>query len=124
MRGTVLVVSLIAAGPIDGRYTDPATPPSAGPVGGLSEEQLEAVVKMHRAALTRACWTGNDGGPRAAATETVHLVVASSGEVSSARTKGDDAIVGACLEREISSWVFPRTDTPTTVDLPFKFVNG
>jgi hypothetical protein len=33
-----------------------------------------------------------------------------------------NASVGKCVEREGKMWLFPQPPTPTTVNIPFKFV--
>jgi hypothetical protein len=104
----------------------PATPPSP-PAQGLSSVEIETVVRNHKAALTRRCWVNVvsiDGGGGAQETrETLHVTIDGTGHVSNASAEGDNAPVGTCLEREIKLWDFPPNESPTSVDLPFKFVS-
>jgi hypothetical protein len=103
--------------------TGPAAPTGGGGGGGLSSSQLEGVVRMHKAAVTRTCWTGIGGGGSSSASEMMHIVIDGSGHVTSVHADGSNSQVGGCLEREIKGWIFPPAGGSSTVDVPFKFMN-
>jgi hypothetical protein len=84
---------------------------------------MEVVQRQHKAAMTRTCWVNIGGGGASSASEMVHLTIDGAGHVSSAHAEGNNSQVGACIEREMRSWVFPASGAQTQVDMPFKFVN-
>ncbi len=102
--------------------TGPAAPATQSG-SSLSGPQMEAVVRQHKAGMTRTCWVNIGGGGASSASEMVHLTIDGTGHVSSAHAEGNNGQVGTCLEREMKGWVFPASGASTAVDLPFKFVN-
>jgi hypothetical protein len=82
---------------------------------------METVLRMHRPGMVRRCWVNLGGGGASSASVVVHIVVDGDGRVSSAHAEGGSAQVGACLEKEIATWVFPARGEQTPVDLPLEF---
>jgi len=103
-------------------------PPTGDGHGGLSEGQIRAVVKSHEGAL-RACYESearNDPSLRGGVTTSwdidVHGAVANAKII--AETLNSPRVEG-CIVRQIASWSFPASDTPTNIgSFPFRFGVG
>lgn len=89
---------------------------------GFDHSAVERVVRSHTAEVKRACWDGRDDTGPATANTTVVVRVAADGSVDSTQATGDNPLVSACLERVVKKWSFPAPGSPTTVNIPFKFV--
>jgi predicted Zn finger-like uncharacterized protein len=93
--------------------------PSGG--GGLDQAGVERVVAGHRAGVKRTCWE-RGGDQKSSVNVTVTANVAPNGSVSSTSSSGDDPVVAKCIESQVKSWSFPAPGSPTTINIPFKFV--
>ncbi|MBX3227746.1 MAG: AgmX/PglI C-terminal domain-containing protein [Labilithrix sp.] len=88
---------------------------------GLEAAAVERVVAAHRAGVKRACWE-RGASERSSASVTVTANLAPNGQVSSVSSSGDDPALGKCIESQVKSWTFPAPGSPTTINIPFKFV--
>jgi len=103
-----------------------AAGPSAGPSdtsgsgGGaqLTEDQVTHVLAQHTTAVKRTCWERIQTSS-SSVNVTVHIVVGSTGQVSSATATGNDPVVGHCIEGEVRRWSFPGSGA---IDIPFHFL--
>lgn len=96
--------------------------------GGLSPEQVRRVVIKHAGAL-RACYESEAAkNPSLKGGISVAWQIDPSGSVSGAQLKQSSLSnprVEGCVLRQIKSWSFPATDSPTTVaEYPFRFGVG
>jgi hypothetical protein len=96
--------------------------------GGLTREQINRVVRAHKAAL-EYCYTKElQRSPTLAGRVDLFWVIRTNGSVD--RTKIADTTLGnraveGCLERQIKNWQFPRSDAETIVQkYPFFFKGG
>ncbi len=101
---------------------------AAAAKGGLSADQVRRVVVAHMGAL-RACYeTEALKNPSLKGGITVAWQIDPSGGVSSASVIGSNVGNGrleGCVTRQVKSWKFPASDSPTTVaSFPFKFGVG
>lgn len=89
----------------------------------LTADEVERVVAAHRAALKQVCW--KDQTHAAAPSKvTLSIVVGANGDVVSATSNGDDALVASCVEAQVRTWQFPaHGERTSTVQLPFLFVH-
>lgn len=99
--------------------------PTAGPSdstnsGGaqMTEDQVTRVLSQHTTAVKRTCWERIQT-QSSSVNVTVHIVVAPTGQVSSATSSGNDPVVGHCIEGEVRRWTFPGSGT---IDIPFHFL--
>ncbi len=96
--------------------------------GGLSPEQVRRVVMAHTGAL-RACYEGEaQRNPSLRGGVTVQWQIDPGGGVSTASlagtTLGNQRVEG-CVLRQVKTWRFPASESPTTVaSYPFKFGVG
>ncbi len=96
--------------------------------GGLSQEQVRRVVAAHVGAL-RACYESEaQKNPSLKGGVTAAFQIDPSGSVSSASVAnsslGNPRVEG-CVIRQVKSWRFPASDSPTIVGgYPFKFGVG
>lgn len=103
-------------------------PSAGGPSGagaggaGLDQAGIERVVANHRAGVKRTCWERGGADQKSSVNVTVTANVAANGTVSSTSHTGDDPVVGKCIENQVRTWTFPAPGSPTTVNIPFKFV--
>jgi hypothetical protein len=88
----------------------------------LSAADIQRVVQQNARDVKERCW-GADAGA-ADVRITVHMTIASSGKVQSATASGNDPVVSGCVESQIKTWVFPASNGPTSVNLPFHFVRS
>ncbi len=87
----------------------------------LSSADIQRVVQQNAPALKQTCW-GADAGATADVQLRVHMIIAPSGKVQTVSASGNDAGVSKCVEGVIAGWVFPASNAPTTVDVPFHFI--
>jgi predicted Zn finger-like uncharacterized protein len=108
---------------INGTGSGPSAGPNSGAAGGsgaqLTEDQVKSVLANHKPAVTRTCWERMSSTPPSV-NSTVHIVVAPSGQVTSASAQGNDPAVGHCIENEVRRWTFPGGGV---IDIPFHFVH-
>ena len=97
----------------------PIAPPDG--TSGLDSAGVERVIASHRAGLKRTCWDRRANAPSHASV-TVALTIGTDGRVTNSASNGDDPALGTCLEAQTRTWYFPRPATPTSVNIPFKFV--
>ena len=96
--------------------------------GGLSPEQIRRVVMAHQGAL-RACYDSELArNPNLKGGVTMTWNIDPSGSVASAgvagSTIGNERVTG-CVLRQVKSWHFPASESPTNVAAyPFKFGIG
>lgn len=96
---------------------------SAKQAGALDKRDIATVINAHEGD-TRACFAKLKGPSADGAKVVVAWVVGDNGHVLSSRvvsaTRGAQA-VGACLEREVKGWVFPRPvgGGPVSVSFPW-----
>ena len=115
-----------AGAPGEARVAVAAATPAAK--GGLSPEQVRRVVIKHAGAL-RACYESEAAkNPSLKGGISVAWQIDPSGSVSGAQLKQSSLSnprVEGCVLRQIKSWSFPATDSPTTVaEYPFRFGVG
>jgi len=84
----------------------------------MTEDQVTRVLALHTTAVKRTCWERIQT-QSSSVNVTVHIVVAPSGQVSSATATGNDPVVGHCIEGEVKRWSFPGSGT---IDIPFHFL--
>lgn len=110
--------TVIPVTPQVGPYSE--GPPTQGP---LDSAAVEHVIAQHRAGIKRTCWErgGRTDAP-AHVSLTVTLTIGTDGRVTESSSNGDDPIVTKCIEAQTRTWLFPRPLTPTSVNIPFKFV--
>lgn len=96
---------------------------SVSPVrpGPLTAQEVEDVVGAHRGAVRSTCFEQLSAGATSVRI-TVDLVVGSTGSVTSAQARGDEAKVAACVEEQARGWRFPaHAEESTTIQVPFVF---
>jgi hypothetical protein len=93
--------------------------PSSG--AGLSQDQIESVVRQRSGQVKRACW---DKAPPDTPTTNVSVRVAVSGQgqVTVATAEGSDPAISKCVETHVRGWTFPATGGRSEFNVPFKFV--
>ena len=101
---------------------------AAAAKGGLSPEQIRRVVMAHIGAV-RACYESEaQRNPGLKGGVTVQWSIEPGGGVTSANVAGttlSNPRVEGCVTRQVKSWKFPSSDSPTTVaGFPFKFGVG
>lgn len=91
--------------------------------GVLDTSAVERVVASHRASIRRTCWEHSRRTELPSSVDvTVMLTIGIDGRVASASSSGDDPAVAKCIETQARAWQFPRPPSPTSVNIPFKFV--
>jgi hypothetical protein len=108
----------------DPRSESPQSPPSP-PTGAsvLDSQAVQGVLARNRAAIKRTCWDRAERGDMPTQVNvTVTLTVGTDGSVTESASQGDDPIIAKCIESQARRWSFPRPLTPTTLNIPFKFV--
>jgi hypothetical protein len=100
-----------------GPTAGPADPGSSGGAQ-MTEDQVTRVLSLHTTAVKRTCWERIQT-QSSSVNVTVHIVVAPTGQVSSATSSGNDPVVGHCIEGEVRRWTFPGSGT---IDIPFHFL--
>jgi hypothetical protein len=90
----------------------------------LDSDAVQRVIAAHRAGIKRTCWERPDREKRPAQVNvTVTLTVGTGGVVTQSAAQGDDQVIAKCIESQARRWTFPPPPlTPTTVNIPFKFV--
>src|SRR5262249_29855233 len=96
--------------------------PAAGPGGGLDQAGVERVVAGHRTGVKRTCWERGGADQKSSVNVTVTANVSPDGHVASTSSSGDDPVVAKCIETQVGAWKFPPPGSPTTINIPFKFV--
>ncbi len=97
---------------------------SSGGGGGnatLSEAQVRNVVMSHSAGIKRTCWERTTSQVTSANID-VRISVAANGSVTSADATGNDPVIAKCIENSVRGWVFPPSDGPSTITVPFHFL--
>lgn len=95
----------------------------APPDSTLDAASVQRVIGSHRAAIKRTCWDRRaPSDDPLHANVTVALTIGTDGRVTNSSSNGDNAALGKCIEAQTRTWVFPRPATPTSVNIPFKFV--
>ena len=107
--------------------THQADPLSEAPPTGatvLDSQAVQRVVAAHRAGIKRTCWERRPSGDNMVTqvNVTVTLTVGTDGTVTQSAAQGDNPVIAKCIESQARSWSFPRPPSPTTVNIPFKFV--
>ena len=107
--------------------THQADPLSEAPPTGatvLDSQAVQRVVAAHRAGIKRTCWELRPSGDNMVTqvNVTVTLTVGTDGTVTQSAAQGDNPVIAKCIESQARSWSFPRPPSPTTVNIPFKFV--
>jgi hypothetical protein len=96
--------------------------------GGLTREQVDRVVRAHRAAISYCYEKELQRQPSLAGKIEVFWVIRSNGAVDRtkiASTTVGSAAVEGCIERQVKNWQFPRSDGETIVRrYPFFFKGG
>jgi hypothetical protein len=109
------------ADPFSESPQSPQSPPAGASV--LDSQAVQGVVARNRAAIKRTCWERADRGDTPTHVNvTVTLTVGTDGSVTESTAHGDDPVIAKCIESQARRWSFPRPLTPTTVNIPFKFV--
>ncbi|MBX3226900.1 MAG: zinc-ribbon domain-containing protein [Labilithrix sp.] len=111
----------LGTGP-SGPAIGPGGSSGGGSSGGLDTAGVERVVAGHRAGVKRTCWERGGSDQKSSVNVTVTANVAPNGQVSSVSSSGDDPVVGKCIENQVKGWTFPAPGSPTTINIPFKFV--
>ena len=96
--------------------------------GGLSPEQIQRVVTAHKGAM-QACYESEaQKNPNLRGGVTLSWQIDPSGSVSSSSVASStlsNPRVEGCLSRQVKSWRFPTSDTPTVVgSYSFSFALG
>ena len=89
----------------------------------LSSAEIQRVVQQNARTMKDACW-GSDAGASSDVRINVQMQIAPSGKVQSATASGNDPVVARCVESNVKTWVFPASDGPTNVNVPFHFVRS
>jgi len=132
VAGIAIAELVRAAGPPAAAPLEPGPFPSAPPMtfteeppplgGRLTADEVERVIATHRMALKRRCWDG--AAPAARSRSTVHadFVVGARGDVVWIATRGEDALLNACVENALRAWTFPaHGERSATFSIPFEF---
>jgi hypothetical protein len=85
---------------------------------GLSHAQIEQTINQHGTAL-KSCWKAN--GPHGELRLHVDITMSPDGHVESAVANSHDAVVNACLEKQIKGWRFAKVSAQTKFSLPVNF---
>jgi hypothetical protein len=93
--------------------------------GGLSREQVDRVVRAHRAAISYCYEKELQRQPSLSGKVDIFWVIRANGTVDRTKiassTVGSTAVEG-CIERQVKNWQFPRSDGETIVrKYPFFF---
>jgi outer membrane biosynthesis protein TonB len=95
--------------------------------GGLTAEQIRRVVMAHRGSLQACYEIEAQRNPNLKGGVTVQWQIDPSGSVSSASlagtTMGNPRVEG-CVVRQVKSWHFPSSESPSSTEWPFKFSVG
>ncbi|MBI4705231.1 MAG: zinc-ribbon domain-containing protein [Deltaproteobacteria bacterium] len=121
------------AGMLEGGGEGPPSKGSAGEqasrAGGLTTEQIGAVVGANKPVVSGGCWQpalkNRLGIGPASARVVASLVVSASGKVSSASASGSEAEfpgLSSCIAKKVRNWKFPPSGGETPVNVPFVFV--
>jgi len=110
--------------------------PSSGPnsnapgsaQGKLSEGEIQSVVSRNQPRVRRQCWqpaldARAANGPKSARVSTT-INISASGSVSSVSASGSESGfpgLASCVGGSIKGWVFPASEGPSTVAVPFSF---
>ena len=102
---------------------DPVSVVSPSDDAPFDSASVERVIAEHRNGIKRTCWErrGRTDAPSHVSV-TVTLTVGTEGRVLNSTSTGDDPVISKCIEAQTRSWLFPRPSTPTSVNIPFKFV--
>lgn len=97
--------------------------------GGLSREQIEAVIKRNEGQVRYCYEKGLQVSPNLSGTVAVHFVINGRGRVSSANVKSSSlrsSKVKNCIVAKLKRWQFPRPvgGLNVKVNYPFKFMRA
>jgi hypothetical protein len=109
---------LIAAGAANGPNAGPSPGSGGGAGAELTADQVQSVLQSHQVGLKRTCWD-RVSTQSPTVNEMLHVVVGSSGQVSSVTATGNDPVVGHCIEGEVRRWSFPGSGE---INIPFHFL--
>lgn len=111
------------SGPVSG----PGTTDNGGGNGKLSEGEIQGVVSRNQSRVRKQCWqpaldASSANGPKSASVKT-SITIGPGGNVTSASASGADNFPGlaSCVGGAVRQWTFPKSDGPTTVNIPFSF---
>lgn len=108
------------------QYGSGVTTPTQSPPTGANvfdSQAVQRVVATNRAAIKRTCWERADRESRPTKVNvTVTMTVGTDGSVTQSAAQGDDPVIAKCIESQARRWTFPPPLTPTTLNIPFKFV--
>ena len=104
----------------------PVHPPSdpsehSGSGSPLTDSQIQAVLNGHKMSIRRNC-VERIGAASGTTNEQLAITIDGTGHVASAVADGNNATIGACIEKDVKGWVFPRTGATTKMVLPFVYV--
>jgi hypothetical protein len=92
--------------------------------GGLSKEQVNAVVRSHQAAIQFCYEKELQRFPHMAGTVKLYWRVEPDGKVSSVRVDNStlsNPSAEGCMSRQVKNWTFPKSNGITNVNFPFLF---
>jgi hypothetical protein len=92
--------------------------------GGLSKEQVNAVVRAHQAAIQFCYEKELQRFPHLAGTVKLYWRVEPDGKVSAVRvdnTTLSNPSAEGCMSRQVKNWTFPKSSGVTNVNFPFLF---
>ena len=93
------------------------------PAGVLDSAAVQRVVAAQRNGIKRTCWERADRENMPARVNvTVTLTVGTDGKVTQSASQGDNPVIAKCIEAQARRWAFPPPAAPTTLNIPFKFV--
>ncbi len=105
-----------------GPNVGPGTTSGGATGGSLDQATIERIVAGHRTGVKRTCWERGGVDQKSSVNVTVTTTIAANGAVSSTSSSGDDPVVAKCIENQVRGWRFPASGSPTTINIPFKFV--
>jgi hypothetical protein len=97
-------------------------------VGGpLTAGDIQNVINLGESGVQRSCWEHLSHGPPAPSQSRVNvtMLILATGRVGRASGAGGDGYTGLadCVVRITNRWVFPKSDSSTTVNIPFQFTS-
>jgi predicted Zn finger-like uncharacterized protein len=87
----------------------------------ISSGQVQTVIGLHRAGLTRACWE-RSSSQKPSANVIVSLTIGADGSAQGVSASGDDTVVANCIANDVRGWKFPAMGCSQPTSIPFHFV--
>jgi predicted Zn finger-like uncharacterized protein len=127
--GRGLLAGLPATGVRGPQVTGDDAP--AAPKGReLSSAEIQRTIAANQGSVRNGCWqpalNARESSAPSSARVNVTLTVGPSGSVERVSSGGDPPGypgLAACIERRVRGFTFPRSEAPTTVNVPFVFAS-